>query len=746
MAFSVHNGDTFVESTNQRLEDHTPTGSNAHASGTWTEVWRSGVQYALVDQISDNVRASAASNNNGFGYALGPDPTDPDVKLAFRLVQEDNTSASHNMTFYWRYQDADNHYSLWIYRDNEANNYQVWKKVSGSWTQKAQVTQSNTGGDTIEWEMQGDDIVIRYNASDIITTSDTDITSAGKIIYSLGNEPDGGGNDIGGSWRVDDFVLSVQPSAALQVNVSDTITVTEHAAVSLLTDTELDPAGSQAETHFGTSHTFSFTTSGSNIGMFVGTLVKVTAASQSVSSVTYDGAALTTIGSQLDDPISPKVLSDLRYISLSSGKTANVQVSLGGTATGKNMSIVAFYFTGSELTGPVGDTVAVPGSSNTASGTVSSGLTEIVIDNMAMDFTDTVNHSSPQTVIVNQTTGGTGTNHGTHGISYKPGAASSTMTWTNADTSRPWSTIVASLVPSGSQANLSVNVNDSVTVTDAITVALSSVALPGAFDLIAVTEAVTIELLGLSPLSVSVNESITVTESFAGGPDPSVPVAVNVFDSITVTELVPITVPTGQITRLGPFGVPISILLGQALILPTLDAVANDTITVTEAVTVKLGFNAVEVFDSVTVVEDVTILLTLPNTLQVNTSDTILVTESVTAQPHALVPDVSDTILVFDIATVALPFVSPVSAEVFDEITTTESLTIGQLGLSVDVSDSVTVTDAVTIGDLGLSVSVFDEITVTDVVTSAVVLIVFKKTLSPLGTKVSQRQTHRGSE
>lgn len=104
--------------------------------------------------------------------------------------------------------------------------------------------------------------------------------------------------------------------------------------------------------------------------------------------------------------------------------------------------------------------------------------------------------------------------------------------------------------------DLSINTNDSITITESVTMEVTS--FINVSDTITITESITAENTELGPISVS--DTITITESV----EVDAPYEISVFDSISISESV-----TVENTQLG-------------------NIIVNDSITITETVTLSV--------------------------------------------------------------------------------------------------------------------------------------------------------------
>src|SRR3990172_5486048 len=251
-----------------------------------------------------------------------------------------------------------------------------------------------------------------------------------------------------------------------------------------------------------------------------------------------------------------------------------------------------------------------------------------------------------------------------------PHGGDTTLTATLA-TSQNWGAIGIE-VKAAAAGNLSITVNDAVTLTESLTMLI--LLFPNVFDAVTVAESVVMNLINMP----SVFDAVTVSESVT----MNVLLMPSVSDSITVAE-------------------------DSTVLLPFLVPSVSDAVTVAESVTMNVILMP-SVNDSVTVAEDVTMnVLLMPNV-----NDTVTIVESVTMN-LLLMPSVSDNVTVADETTVLLPFLVP---SVFDAVTVADAVTMN-VKLMPNVFDAVTVADDVTVSVVtteALSISVCRSVTVAE--------------------------------
>lgn len=138
---------------------------------------------------------------------------------------------------------------------------------------------------------------------------------------------------------------------------------------------------------------------------------------------------------------------------------------------------------------------------------------------------------------------------------------------------------------------------------------------------------------------------------------------------------------------------------------PSADPSVNDTVTVTESITVMVS-DEPNVNDQVTVTESITMMVDdNPNVF-----DTVTVTEVVTMEVFGGDPNVFDTVTITESVTLLIEQLVP---DVSEDVTITEAITM-LMDLNIDVAEDVTVTDVVTEISVPTGASVTDDVTVSE--------------------------------
>jgi hypothetical protein len=189
--------------------------------------------------------------------------------------------------------------------------------------------------------------------------------------------------------------------------------------------------------------TISHTTSGSDRLMLVGISINAEAGAPTVSSVTYNGVALSNVGSQASSD-SKMRMAIWRLVGPATG-THNVVITLSAVPDGATAGVMTF--TGADATTPLGTFASAQGESGTATVTVSSAAGELVFDTVAQegssnyDLVPGAGQTERWDLFESNANGGGST---------ESGAASVTMSWTF--TSEKWATGAVPVKPCGSPA------------------------------------------------------------------------------------------------------------------------------------------------------------------------------------------------------------------------------------------------------------------------------------------------------
>lgn len=287
-------------------------------------------------------------------------------------------------------------------------------------------------------------------------------------------------------------------------------------------------------------------------------------------------------------------------------------------------------------------------------------------------------------------------------------------------------TVTEDLVVTRIEGSLSVNVDDSITVTDS-TVTLINLAIN-------VNDAITLQdivLVDFGILEINVSDNISLTDIVI---TELVNYEVSVNDSITIADFADTTL----VTNLSIY------VYDYVYIRPAIyKAGAYDTITLTEDVTLALSTGAltVSVYDDITIADYTEALVptlfiavsdaitlsevvnALVSTLFINVYDSISLADNIDVTIPVLEILVSDSVTVSDEVTISRQELGTLVINVYDTITLTEDV-VNQFDLyEVLVSDSLTITDSVSTAIPILEVIVSDSISLTDTVNALVPLL-----------------------
>lgn len=219
--------DTFSDSDGTLLQNHTPN------TGTgWTRVWNSSGRSAEID--GNIMRSEISDASDGFIYSA--DVTYPSADYSVQADIDDPDSSDDMNYIIARMTDQDNFYSI---RFNE-DTLELHKKVSGSWTELDSDTNGGDyvqPGDTVKIEVIGTAIKGYIDGVEVLSATDSDLTSAGKggFAFGGGNELENSSDDLA-SQEWDNFEI-------------------DNIGVSFFTKTHTTDASLEEEGSFTVAHT-----------------------------------------------------------------------------------------------------------------------------------------------------------------------------------------------------------------------------------------------------------------------------------------------------------------------------------------------------------------------------------------------------------------------------------------------------------------------------------------------------------
>jgi uncharacterized repeat protein (TIGR01451 family) len=209
---------------------------------------------------------------------------------------------------------------------------------------------------------------------------------------------------------------------------------------------------------FGSTLTVSHTTAGTNRLMIVGISINIGNGGTTVSGVTWNGTALTSLGAHNDAGNTRRV--EMWSLLAPATGTANVVVTFNLPAfTTEGVAAGVVTFTGVDQTAPFGAFTSADGANGTNSQLdVPSVVNGMILDTLAIGGNRTATVPGPQTQEWNQNTGGTRGTDVTATGSARTGAPSVPISETFSNTSN-WSLGAVSINPSGADIGVTTSVS-----------------------------------------------------------------------------------------------------------------------------------------------------------------------------------------------------------------------------------------------------------------------------------------------
>nr|WP_161501586.1 cadherin-like domain-containing protein [Rhodopirellula sp. SM50] len=258
--------DSFTEAANTPITAHPP-----ESGVSWTQYFNdSTYAEAFIDAALDVVKGGSGTSENDTGqaYTAGPDPIGVDQTIRFTLSAIETDSGTKPVGLFGRSADINNFYYLRILPNgNGADSISLWKMEAGTPTQLASIDATIAAGDTFKLVITDATKKVFHNGSEVLSSTDNALTSAGKWGFFLGNF-----NGVGGhyrdSWNIDNFQADNSSGVA---TTSTTITeadannapVLNSGTLSSVNEDAANPAGETIATIF--SGQFSDIDSGSSM-------------------------------------------------------------------------------------------------------------------------------------------------------------------------------------------------------------------------------------------------------------------------------------------------------------------------------------------------------------------------------------------------------------------------------------------------------------------------------------------------
>ena len=290
--------------------------------------------------------------------------------------------------------------------------------------------------------------------------------------------------------------------------------------------------------------------------------------------------------------------------------------------------------------------------------------------------------------------------------------------------------------------DLSINVNDTLSITESVTQTLiSDISVT---DTLAITESVTVLIPTLVP---SVSDNLAITESVT-----LINLNISLSDTLAITESV--TISNSQ---LGDISVIDTLSITESVTLTLVsDINVNDQLTITESISQILLLN-ISTSDILTIAEDVTrilisyinivetslviedVVINNSNLGEINTNETLAITESLTTTNATLAGiNLTEALSIAESSTITNATLSGINLtetlsitenvtateteeggnpNVYDTLTITESQTISLNPADLDISETLTLSEYVPTPEVPINSSNTDTLTISESIT-----------------------------
>ncbi len=196
--------DTFTESSDTILGSHTPdTGTS------WTNIFQKlGSETLKVNSTDDTCVRETGSTSGGVLYTADVTYSTADYEVYATIESVETTDDYHLILA--RVQDSNNMYAVEFHEDR----FRILKCVSGSWSilDNADAANILVNGDVVKLKVEGTSIKAYINDVEKADATDSDITSAGKAGYGMGNVATNGGDMD--TQEIDNFNVNTLGAAA----------------------------------------------------------------------------------------------------------------------------------------------------------------------------------------------------------------------------------------------------------------------------------------------------------------------------------------------------------------------------------------------------------------------------------------------------------------------------------------------------------------------------------------------------
>jgi hypothetical protein len=204
--------DRFTRSSDVNLVNHTPT----EVGQGWVETFNSTT--GVVQRVFASVDATGPTGNQtkaGHVYAARPSPSAADytVQATMQRVRT-NTSGTRPFSVLARYDPATHtYYQLSVQAGASTPEIAIRRSVNGSirtLTSRSDIAPAN--GHSYRLEVTGSTLRAYVNGVQVLSTTDTAITSPGQAAFAVGSESPSAGVHLHSDWRVGEFIVTAAES------------------------------------------------------------------------------------------------------------------------------------------------------------------------------------------------------------------------------------------------------------------------------------------------------------------------------------------------------------------------------------------------------------------------------------------------------------------------------------------------------------------------------------------------------
>lgn len=175
--------DQFTEASAVALTAHTPSPTGT----SWTEEDHQNTAVINDNATNDYIVASATQTAAGQVCSAQPNPSVAEYDIEWQCKVADTGTATRQQRLIARWVDVNNHYGFRVLPDGHASNaYRLYKVVSGTLTELATVDGTTAVDDVFVFEIRDATKRVLKNGSEILTTSDNELTGAGKAGVGMG--------------------------------------------------------------------------------------------------------------------------------------------------------------------------------------------------------------------------------------------------------------------------------------------------------------------------------------------------------------------------------------------------------------------------------------------------------------------------------------------------------------------------------------------------------------------------------